>query len=40
MRKILLGVIFAIVAAGSAFAHSGGTDSNGCHTNHGGCHCH
>ena len=26
----------------AAFAHSGGTDSNGCHTNHktGDYHCH
>ncbi|WP_109672813.1 YHYH domain-containing protein [Mesorhizobium loti] len=40
--------IFAAVAilvfafSNNAFAHSGGTDANGCHTNHktGEYHCH
>ncbi|ASP84778.1 hypothetical protein CDO26_09330 [Sinorhizobium meliloti] len=33
--------LVSAVATG-AFAHSGGTDKNGCHTNHktGGYHCH
>ncbi|WP_199489651.1 MULTISPECIES: YHYH domain-containing protein [Mesorhizobium] len=31
-----------IACATGAFAHSGGTDANGCHTNHktGAYHCH
>ncbi|WP_352877820.1 YHYH domain-containing protein [Mesorhizobium sp. M0959] len=34
--------LFLIVWSHSAAAHSGGTDSNGCHTNHktGDYHCH
>ncbi|WP_221969878.1 YHYH domain-containing protein [Rhizobium leguminosarum] len=33
--------VFAVSGSG-AFAHGGGTDSNGCHTNHktGDYHCH
>ncbi|WP_313080515.1 YHYH domain-containing protein [Pulveribacter sp.] len=39
--KALVAVIIA-VASLSAFAHSGGTDKNGCHRDHktGGFHCH
>lgn len=44
MKKLLM---LSILAAGLAFsslafAHSGGTNSYGCHTNHktGGYHCH
>ncbi|MGK8719021.1 YHYH domain-containing protein [Pseudomonas aeruginosa] len=42
--KILSLVIAAVLSLSSvaAFAHSGGTDSKGCHTNHktGERHCH
>ncbi|MES0168053.1 YHYH domain-containing protein [Mesorhizobium sp. M0027] len=33
---------FILALATSAYAHSGGTDKNGCHTNHktGEYHCH
>jgi len=40
MKKV---VVFLIAIASSvAFAHSGGTDKNGCHWDHknGGYHCH
>lgn len=39
--KILVLAILAISSA-TAFAHSGGTDSNGCHNDRrtGGYHCH
>ncbi|WP_308669819.1 MULTISPECIES: YHYH domain-containing protein [Brucella] len=38
----MLGIILVVFSAGTALAHSGGTDANGCHTNHktGGYHCH
>lgn len=43
MNKALIAAAVAL-AFGSApvFAHSGGTDANGCHTNHktGDYHCH
>lgn len=41
MRKWIMGVI-ALAFACAATAHSGGTDSNGCHMNHktGVYHCH
>jgi hypothetical protein len=40
MKTII--AIAAILASALAFAHSGGTDSNGCHNDHkrGGYHCH
>jgi hypothetical protein len=43
MKKIsviILGLM--MLASSAAFAHSGGTDSNGCHHDHksGGYHCH
>ena len=41
--KKLIAVIFALCFVSSAaVAHSGGTDDNGCHTNHktGDYHCH
>lgn len=40
MKKIL--VIALLLASGLALAHSGGTDSNGCHHDRktGGYHCH
>jgi hypothetical protein len=41
MKKLLALVALALVA-GSAFSHSGGTDSRGCHHDRctGGYHCH
>ncbi|WP_460074533.1 YHYH domain-containing protein [Roseibium sp. ROS1] len=41
MRTILISML-ATVFATAAIAHSGGTNSQGCHTNHktGGYHCH
>lgn len=40
MKKIL--AIAMLLASGLALAHSGGTDSNGCHrdTKTGSSHCH
>lgn len=40
MKKII--AIALLLASGLALAHSGGTDSVGCHTNHktGLWHCH
>ncbi|NEJ19633.1 YHYH domain-containing protein [Rhizobium leguminosarum] len=40
--RIPLAATALAFSAISAFAHSGGTDGNGCHTNHktGGYHCH
>ncbi|WP_371747979.1 YHYH domain-containing protein [Hahella aquimaris] len=40
--KTLLITAFLFAFAGFAYAHSGGTDSNGCHHDHkkGGYHCH
>ncbi|MEE3649443.1 MULTISPECIES: YHYH domain-containing protein [unclassified Brenneria] len=45
MKKLIVAIItsgFLAMTASSAFAHSGGTDANGCHTNHktGDYHCH
>jgi hypothetical protein len=44
LMKIVYLVIAAVLSFSSvtAFAHSGGTDSKGCHTNHktGERHCH
>lgn len=39
--KIII-TIALVFASGLAFAHSGGTDANGCHVNHktGVYHCH
>ena len=39
MKKIILVLVMGLV---SAYAHSGGTNSAGCHTNHktGEYHCH
>lgn len=41
MKKTIIATLLAAVA-GLAFAHSGGTNSSGCHTNHktGEYHCH
>jgi hypothetical protein len=41
MKKIIALVVLA-AASLTAYAHSGGTDSNGCHRDHatGGYHCH
>lgn len=42
MRKYLFLVLVGCGFASIAFAHSGGTDSNGCHKDHstGEYHCH
>jgi len=42
MKKIILAVLITLGIVTSVFAHSGGTDSAGCHHNHktGGYHCH
>lgn len=42
MKKLLLLTALLTTVASAALAHSGGTDSAGCHTNHktGGYHCH
>ncbi|TAX39139.1 YHYH domain-containing protein [Rhizobium leguminosarum] len=41
IRIALAATVFALSAV-SAFAHGGGLDKNGCHTNHktGDYHCH
>jgi hypothetical protein len=43
MKKVVLAIaiIFGFLSV-NAFAHSGGTDANGCHTDHktGQYHCH
>lgn len=41
MKKIML-VAFTVMFASTAFAHSGGTNSEGCHndTKRGTYHCH
>lgn len=41
MKRIIFAA-FALILSGAAFAHSGGTDSAGCHYNHktGVYHCH
>jgi hypothetical protein len=38
----VVALAFAATVAGTAVAHSGGTDENNCHTNHdtGVYHCH
>lgn len=40
MKKLAL--VLAMLACSFAYAHSGGTDKNGCHHDHksGGYHCH
>ncbi|MGS3141534.1 YHYH domain-containing protein [Aeromonas sanarellii] len=42
MKKIALLLVSLALAIGYAQAHSGGTNSEGCHTNHqtGDYHCH
>ncbi|MGL4827044.1 MAG: YHYH domain-containing protein [Vibrionaceae bacterium] len=42
MKKILALFVISFVCVGTAFAHSGGTDSNGCHRDSktGLRHCH
>ncbi|AWZ84061.1 TPA: YHYH domain-containing protein [Pseudomonas aeruginosa] len=44
MKKLSAALIATVIALSSAaaIAHSGGTDSKGCHTNHstGAYHCH
>lgn len=42
MRKILVGLTLLVLGVSAAFAHSGGTDSKGCHHDRktGGYHCH
>ncbi|MEM7748359.1 MAG: YHYH domain-containing protein [Pseudomonadota bacterium] len=42
MKMIILSLIMAFVLPTAAQAHSGGTNSSGCHKNHktGGYHCH
>src|SRR5687768_10161810 len=41
MRKVVIQLVL-LLAASAAFAHGGGTDKNGCHTNSktGDYHCH
>lgn len=40
MKK--LAIVLSMLVCSVAFAHSGGTDKNGCHHDHksGGYHCH
>lgn len=42
MKKLFVAIAMIIALAGIATAHSGGTDSKGCHYNHktGVYHCH
>lgn len=45
MKKIIAAAVlavFGVIATVPAWAHSGGTDKNGCHMNHktGTRHCH
>ncbi|MBR9874898.1 MULTISPECIES: YHYH domain-containing protein [Vibrio] len=42
MRKVILVLLVSLGVTSAAFAHSGGTNSSGCHTNHktGDYHCH
>ncbi|WP_157496551.1 YHYH domain-containing protein [Hahella ganghwensis] len=42
MRKLFIAMLLVVGISSFAMAHSGGTDSNGCHRNHktGGYHCH
>lgn len=41
MKILILSIVVAVFST-AAFAHSGGTNSAGCHKNHstGGYHCH
>lgn len=41
MKKLIAAAIFAVLSA-AAFAHGGGTNGQGCHTDHmtGVYHCH
>lgn len=42
MKKFFVAILVVLGLAGIAMAHSGGTDSKGCHhdTKTGGYHCH
>ncbi|MCD9463603.1 YHYH domain-containing protein [Photobacterium phosphoreum] len=42
MKKLSICIFISLMLSGVANAHSGGTNSNGCHTNHktGVYHCH
>lgn len=42
MQTLLAVLALVLSLTGAAFAHSGGTDRNGCHYDHihGGYHCH
>jgi len=42
MQKLLIALFVCLIGASAAFAHGGGTDAYGCHTNHktGDYHCH
>ncbi|WP_125933027.1 YHYH domain-containing protein [Kiloniella majae] len=42
MKRLLATLAILALSASAAYAHSGGTDANGCHTNHktGSYHCH
>jgi len=42
MKKIAATFLLSMILVGTAFAHSGGTDSRGCHYKHktGVYHCH
>jgi hypothetical protein len=40
MKRAALTVLFVLAAAGSAFAHSGGTNGAGCHAGSQPYHCH
>lgn len=42
MKALIIAIILTASFIAQAFAHSGGTDANGCHTNRktGEYHCH
>ncbi|WP_150130009.1 YHYH domain-containing protein [Sinorhizobium sp. RAC02] len=42
VARLILALMLAVSLAPTAFAHSGGTDANGCHRDNkrGGSHCH
>jgi hypothetical protein len=40
MKKLIAMVFVSLLAAGVVQAHSGGTDSNGCHAGTKPYHCH
>lgn len=42
MTRVLTALLLILATAATGFAHSGGTDANGCHRNHqtGDYHCH